>query len=376
MRSIGLALITMTLIVGCSKDGKSPAFNEIVIGEYASMTGSTATFGQSTHKGIQLALDEVNAVGLLGKKVKIITEDDQGKPEQAVNAVLKLIQRDHVVAVLGEVASSCSIAAAPVCQQNRIPMLSPSSTNPDVTKKGDFIFRACFIDPFQGLVMAKFATTTLKVKTAAIFADQRQDYSVGLAQFFKETFTRLGGQVVAEESYQTNDKEFRPQLINIRRAKPDVIFVPGYYTECALIAKQARELGITQPFLGGDGWDSEVTLQSGGAAVNGSYFSTHYSPDDPQPEVQHFVTKYRQRYGTTPDAMAVTGYDAAHLLFDAMKRAGSTSPETVCKALAATRDFPGVSGKITIDENRNARKDAVVLKIENGKFNFAERIAP
>ncbi len=377
------AAIVLIFAAGCSKSAKDsasssarPVSNEILIGEYGSLTGGTATFGQSTHKGIQIALNEINATGLLGKKVRLITEDDQGKPEQAVNAVLKLVQRDHVVAILGEVASSCSIAAGPICQQNKIPMLSPSSTNPDVTKKGDFIFRACFIDTFVGDVMAKFAINTLKVKTAAIFTDKKQDYSVGLAQFFKETFTRMGGQIVIEESYQSNDKEFKPQLANIRSAKPDIIFIPGYYTESALIAKQVRELGMTQPLLGGDGWDSEVTLKIGGAAVEGSYFCTHYSPEDPRPEVQRFVKKYREAYNETPDSFGVMGYDAAKLLFDAIARAGSADSRAIRNALAATRDFQGVSGKITIDENRNARKDAVVLKISGGKFNFAELVAP
>lgn len=372
-------LAAVVFLAGC---GGNSAPDEILIGEYGSMTGNTATFGQSTHKGIQIALEEINQSGLLGKKVRIITEDDQGKPEQAVNAVLKLIQQYHVVALLGEVASSCSIAAGPVCQQNRIPMLSPSSTNPDVTvdkKTGrvfDFIFRACFIDPFQGGVMAKFTVNTLKLKKAAMLTDHKQDYSVGLARFFKETFAGMGGQIVAEESYQTRDTEFKPQLTNIRAANPDVIFVPGYYTECALIAKQARELGITQPLLGGDGWDSEVTLKTGGAAVEGAYFSTHYSPDDPRPEVRHFVDKYRALHGAAPDSMAVTGYDAAQLLFDAIQRAGSTDPDAIRAALAATRDFQGVSGKITMDENHNARKSAVVLQIQEGRFKFVELVQP
>jgi len=357
--------------------GTKAADNDILIGEYGSLTGSTATFGQSTHKGIELAVDEVNAAGgVLGRKVRLITEDDAGKPEQAVNAVLKLIQLERVVAVLGEVASSRSMAAAPICQQNKIPMISPSSTNPDVTKKGDYIFRACFIDPFQGDVMARFVYNTLKVRTAAILTDRKNDYSVGLARFFKEKFTALGGKIVADESYQADDKEFKPQLTNIRAAKPDTIFVPGYYTECALIARQARELGIIVPLTGGDGWDSDVTVKNGGKAVEGCYFSTHYHRGDPRPEVQTFVKKFREKYGEVPDSMAVTGYDAANILFDSIRRAGKVDSTAIRDQIAQTTDFLGVSGKISIDADRNARKNLVVIKIENGEFKFADLVSP
>lgn len=371
---------------GCGKSptpassGAAPATtdSEILVGEYGSMTGDTATFGQSTHKGIQLAADELNAAGgLFGKKVRILLEDDQGQPNQATTAVLKLIERDQVVAVLGEVKSSCSIAAAPICQKYKIPMISPSSTNPEVTRKGDYIFRACFIDPFQGDVMARFAFNTLKARKVAVLTDKSADYSVGLAHFFKEKFTQLGGKIVADESYQAKDKEFKPQLTNIRAAHPDAIFVPGYYTECTLIALQARELGIQVPLLGGDGWDSDATLKNGGKAVEGCFFSNHYHQDDPRPEVQNFIERFKQRNnGEVPDAMAVTGYDAANILFDAMRRAGGTDPSKVRDQIAATKDFAGVSAKITIDAERNAQKSVVVLKIENGRYKFVELVSP
>ncbi|MDD2706533.1 MAG: ABC transporter substrate-binding protein [Verrucomicrobiae bacterium] len=362
-------------LIGCGKPGGDA--NTLLIGEYVSLSGNTATFGQSMRNAIDIAVDEVNGGGgLLGCQIKLIVEDDQSKPEQAVTAVLKLIQRDRVTAILGEVTSSCSIAAAPICQQNRIPMVSPSSTSPELTRKGDYIFRTCFIDPFQGAAMARFASQSLKAKTAAVFTDRKQDYSVGLAQFFKQTFQETGGKIVADEAYQSDDSEFRPQLTAIRAAKPEVIFVPGYYTQCVLIAKQARELGLTQPFLGGDGWDSDVTLKSGGKAVEPCYFSNHYSPEDPRPEVQAFVEKYRKRFGVTPDALAVTGYDGAHVLFDAIRRANSTDGAAIRDALAQTRDFKGVSSRITIDANRNASKELVVLKIEDGKFKFVESVKP
>jgi branched-chain amino acid transport system substrate-binding protein len=373
------ALVSVGLILSSCGPKQGPAeSNEIKIGEYGSLTGSTATFGQSTHKGITLAARELNAAGgLMGKQVKILTEDDQGKPEQAVSAVLKLIQSDRVIAVLGEVASSRSLAAAPVCQREKIPMISPSSTSPKVTEVGDYIFRACFIDPFQGAVMAKFAYNTLGLRKAAVFTDRKQDYSVGLATYFKNTFKELGGEIVAEESYQTDDKEFKPQLTNLRSKNPDGIFIPGYYTECALIARQARELGLKIPLMGGDGWDSDVTVKSGGEAVEGAFFSSHYHPDDPRPEVQNFIEKFKRDYnGEVPDSMAVTGYDAANILFDSIRRADSLDPKLIRDHIAQTKGFSGVSGSITIDENRNAVKSAVVLKIEKGQFKFVELVSP
>jgi len=352
--------------------------DEILIGEYGSLTGGTATFGTSTHEGVMLALDEINRDGgLLGKKVQVITEDDQSKPEEAVTAVLKLIKQNQVQAVIGEVASSRSLAAAPVCQSSKIPMVSPASTNPKVTEVGDYIFRACFIDPFQGSTMAKFAVKKLNAKRLAILTDKKNDYSVGLTDFFRDTVKKLGGEIVAEESYAEGDIEFKAQLTSIKAANPDAIYVPGYYTEAALIARQARELGITVPLLGGDGWDSPKTLEIGGQAVEGDYFTNHYSADEQRPGVQKFIADYRAKYGgKTPDAMAVLGYDAMKMMADAIRRAGSTDGPAVRDALAATKDFAGVSGSITMDANRNAEKNIVVLKIEDGRFRFVESIAP
>ena len=241
-----------------------------------------------------LALDEINANGgLLGKKVRVITEDNQSKPEESVTAVLKLIKQDQVSAVVGEVASSRTLAAAPTCQGNGIPLLSPASTNPKVTQVGDYIFRACFIDPFQGSTMAKFAVERLGAKRIAILTDTKNDYSVGLTQFFRETARKLGAEIVAEESYSEGDIEFKAQLTAIKADNPDVLFVPGYYTECALIARQARELGLTVPLLGGDGWDSPKTVEIGGKAVEGVYITNHYSAEDQRPEVQKFIADYR-----------------------------------------------------------------------------------
>jgi branched-chain amino acid transport system substrate-binding protein len=376
LRSLAWAAAAAVILpaLGC---GKGRTSDEIVIGEYGSLTGTTATFGISTDNGAKMAFDEINkAGGVLGKKLKILVEDDQSKPEEAATAVTKLINQNHVVAMIGEVSSSRSLAAAPVCQANAVPMVSPSSTNPRVTQIGDYIFRVCFIDPFQGSVMAKFAANTLKAKRVAILVDVRNDYSVGLQTFFRENFRQLGGQIVAEQSYSEGDSDFHAQLTQIKAVNPEAIYVPGYYTEVGTIARQARELGITAPLLGGDGWDSPKLFEIGGDALNGCYLSNHYSVDDPSPAVQKFVGDYKARYKQTPDALAALGYDAAKILADAMSRAGSAEGAKVRDALAATKDFPGVTGKITINKDRNAVKPAVVLKVENGKFVYVETVSP
>ncbi len=366
-------------ITGCNKpsNGGAAAGDVIKVGEFASLTGSEATFGQSSHQGTQMAVDDLNAAGgLLGKKIQLLTEDDQSQAGQPATVVRKLISRDGVVAILGEVASSKSLEAAPICQQNKIPMISPASTNPKVTEAGDYIFRVCFIDPFQGTVMANFARKTLKLKMAAVLTDVKSDYSLGLAKFFKEGFIADGGKIVTEQNYSGGDKDFNAQLTAIKAENPDGIFVPGYYTEVGLIALQARQLGITVPIFGGDGWESSSLVPIGGKALEGCYFSTHYSPEDTSPAVQAFVKRFRAQHQETPDAMAALGYDSAMILADAIKRAGSTDGAKVAAALAATKDFAGITGKITIDTNRNASKPAVILAIKDGQFNYVETIAP
>jgi branched-chain amino acid transport system substrate-binding protein len=353
------------------------AQDEIVIGEYASLTGGSASFGQSSHKGTALAIDEINAAGgVLGKKLKLVTEDDQSQAGQPATIVRKLIAQDKAVAVLGEVASSKSLEAAPICQQNKIPMISPASTNPKVTEVGDYIFRVCFIDPFQGTVMSKFAQSK-GWKNIAVLTDVKQDYSVGLAEFFIKDFKASGGQIVKEQKYSTGDKDFKPQLTSIKAAKPDAIFVPGYYAEVSLIAKQARLLGIKVPLLGGDGWVGDSLLKVAGNALDGSFFSCHFSSDDKSPVVQGFVEKFKAKYnGETPDDMAALGYDSAMILANAIKRAGTTEPEKLRAAIAETKDHQGITGKITLDAQRNANKPAVILTIGNGGFQFVETVAP
>jgi len=369
------AAASLLLLTSCgSESGKN--VSGITVGHVASMTGDTATFGRSADQGIRMAVEEINAGGgVLGQQLQVVTEDDRSVTEEARTAAQKLIQRDEVKALLGEVASSRSLAAAPEAQRAHVPMISPGSTNPKVTEVGDYIFRACFIDPFQGAVMARFAKDELHAKRLAILFDFKQDYSVGLADFFRDTVKKNGGEIVADERYTSGDIEFRAQLTTIRAANPDAIFVPGYYTELGLIAKQARELGITVPLLGGDGWDSEKTLEIGGDAVNGYFFSTHYAADSDNPRVQEFVKGFTAKYGATPDAMAALGYDTAGILADSLKRAGSTDAQKLRDAIAQTKNYEGVTGKITIDPKRNARKDAVVLKIDGGKFHYYRTVS-
>ncbi len=373
--TLAAVVLTLGAFTGCNKGGSS---TEIVVGEFASLTGKEATFGGSSHEGTQLAIEQLNAAGgVLGKKFKLITEDNQTKAGESATVVNKLISKDGAVAILGEVASSRSLEAAPICQSNGIPMISPSSTNPKVTETGNFIFRVCFIDPFQGTVMANFATNTLKAKKVAVFTDVKSDYSKGLAKYFKEGFTKAGGQIVSELDFNGGDKDFKGQLTTIKGANPDAVFVPGYYTDAALICIQAKEIGLNVPLFGGDGWESDTLTKLGKEAVEGNYFSTHYAPDVATDLSKKFVADYQKRYnGKLPDAMAALGYDSAMLLADAMKRAGSTDGAKVRDALAATKDFPAVAGNITINEKRDAVKSAVILKVDGGKFKFVETVNP
>jgi branched-chain amino acid transport system substrate-binding protein len=359
---------------GTSSNGS--AATEILIGHYASMTGSEATFGVSTDNGIKLAVKERNAAGgVQGKQIKLQTYDDQGKGQEATTAVTRLIQQDQVAAVIGEVASSRSLAGGPICQRYGVPMISPSSTNPDVTAIGDMIFRVCFIDPFQGFVGAKFAHENLKLSKAAVLYNRAQAYSSGLSQNFKDAFQSMGGQIVAEQAYGDGDNDFSAQLTAIREAQPDFIYVPGYYTEVVNIARQTRQLGLSVPLIGGDGWDSEE-LRNAGDSLNGCYFSNHYSHEDTRPEVQDFVSRYKAEFGKVPDGLAALGYDAARLLFDAMDRSTSLEGKDLAAAIAATKDFKGVTGTISIDPQRNATKDAVILEVVDGKPKYVATVSP
>jgi branched-chain amino acid transport system substrate-binding protein len=399
MRSALAAVLTSCalVVIGCEKKASAPppsptpgtatapsggatpgvSGDTILIGEVGSLTGSEATFGISTRNAIELAVREVNAAGgIKGKKVEVRVYDNQSKPEEAASAANRLINQDQVLLILGEVASSNSIAMAQKAQPAKVPMISNASTNPKVTEIGDYIFRVCFIDPFQGYVMAKFARDNLKFTKVAVLRDLGAAYSQGLADVFERKFTEMGGKIVAQETYTKGSTDFRSQLTAIKRAQPDGIYIPGYYNDIGLIARQARELGITAKLMGGDGWDSDKLFELGGAAVEGSYFSNHYSPDDPNPRIQKFIADYKAAFGSVPDSLAALGYDAAMVAFDAIKRAPSFDRAAVRDAIAATKNFPGVTGTITLDDKRNATKPAVVLEVGKGKTKYVATIAP
>lgn len=347
---------------------------DILIGHYGSLTGSEATFGQSTSNGIKLAISEINAAGgINGKMVKLVEYDTKGDAREAGAVVTRLVTADKVKVVIGEVASSLSLAGAPVCQSNGVPMITPSSTNPRVTQVGDYIFRVCFVDEFQGYVAAKFAVETKKAKRIAILQDQASAYSVGLADFFEKYLKQTGGEVTTRQSYNAGDQEFGPRLTAIRATNPDMIYVPGYYTDVANIAIQARKLGIKVPLLGGDGWDSAKLTEIGGQSIEGSFFSNHAAPDEPA--MVTFAAKYKDEYGAEPDALGALGYDAAMVAFDAIKRANSTDGKAIRDALKATA-YQGVTGAIAFDANRDTTKDAVIVELKGGKPVLAERIKP
>ena len=366
---LGATLVAITV--------RASAQDEIKIGELTSLTGPSASFGVCSRNGTALAIDRINEQGgVLGKKLKLIIHDDRSMPGEAATIARKLIFSEKVAAILGEVSSSKSLEAAPVCQENKTPMISPASTNPKVTQVGDYIFRVCFIDPFQGTVMGKFALSR-GFKRLAVLTDEKQDYCKGLAKCFVEYVSKNGGIIVKEQSYSTGDKDFRAQITSLRPSKPDAIFLPGYYTEVSLIARQARQLGLkSTPFLGGDGWVGEPLLKVAGNALDGSFYSSHFSTESPDPVIRNFLAAYREKFHAEPDDMAALGYDSAMILADAMKRAGTTEGARVRDAIAATRDFPGVTGKISIDAQRNATKPAVVQTIAAGKYKYVETILP
>jgi branched-chain amino acid transport system substrate-binding protein len=375
MKSYVLTAAVAAVLAGsflsCGKNSK-----EIIIGGVAPVTGEAATFGASTKNGFDLAIEEWNAKGgILGKQLKLAFGDDKGDPAEGATVFTKLIQQDKAVAVLGPVMSKVALAGAPICQAAQIPMMASTATNPKVTQVGDYVFRACFIDPFQGTVGALFAYNDLKTKKAACIFDVGNDYTKGLSEFFKAKYTALGGEVTAFEGHATGTTDFKAQLTKIIATKPELIYCSDYYNDAALIAKQARELGFKGPLLGGDGWDSPKLTEIGGAAVEGCFFTNHYAADDTRPVVQDFVKKYKAKFGAEPDALAVLAYDGANLMFDAIRRAGKTDGPAVRDALAAT-DMDVVSGHVKFDADRNPVKSAVIIEIKNGKEVYRATVNP
>jgi len=372
---IASVLVTTTALLTSSGCDRKP--DTIKLGEFASMTGKEAVFGQNVNKGTRLAIEESNAAGgVLGRTLELITEDDQSKPGESATVVKKLISRDKVVVILGEITSGRTLEAAPIAQAAKIPLISPGATNVEVTAKGNYIFRVCFIDDFQGTVMAKFARDTLQLKRVAILSSVSSAQSVGLAKYFRERFTSASTVIAAEQKYSEGEKDFRAQLTAIKAAGADGIFVPGYYAEAALICKQARDLGLTLPLLGVDGWESPDLLAIAGAAAEGCFLSTHFSPESKAPVVVAFNERYQKRWGISANALSVLGYDATMLAIDAIRRAGSTDGAEIRDALAATQDYPAVTGAITFDANRNPTKNAVVLTVKNGTFTFVQDVSP
>jgi len=378
MKLLSLAVclsLAVIFLVGC---GAPKAEEDVIkIGTVFEISGGNSALGKATLDGIKLAVKEANeSGGILGKKIVLINEDNKSEPAEGANATKKLVEQDKVTAILGSVASSAVLASAPIAQAAEVPWVAATATNPKVTEVGDYVFRVCFIDPFQGAVVAKFASEKLQAKKAAILVDMTSDYSKGLTEFFKESFTKAGGQIVIEEAYSQKDTDFNAQLTKIKGANPDVIFVPGYYAEVGLIAKQAKQLGLSQPLLGGDAWDSPKLYEIAGNAIDGCYFSNHYTSQDNSPTIKSFVEKYQVEYGQVPDAFGALGYESAVVLLDAIKRAGSTEGKAIRDALASTKDFPAVTGKLTLNEKRDAVKAAVILQIQKGKQVFIERVEP
>lgn len=367
MKKLVAAALTV-MVTGLMSAGAFAA-DKIKIGAVLPMTGSIATFGESTANGIKMAFDEVNKAGGVRKKqLELVIVDSKGESAESANAINRVISAERVTAIIGDVASSCTLAGAPIAQASGIPMITSTSTNVKVTQTGDYIFRACFIDDFQGEVMANFASKNLKATKVAMFTAISSDYSKGLSSFFKARFTKLGGKIVAEESYSEGDQDFSAQLTKIKAAKPDAIYVPGYYTEVASIARQASQLGLHVPLLGGDGFDSTKLYEIGGDAIVGSYFSNHYS-EEMSAKAKKFLADYKARYGKAPDALAALGYDAALIMANAVKKAKNESGAAIKDALAKT-NLEVVTGKIKFDSNRNPIKSAVVLKVEKGPGNY------
>lgn len=375
-----VTLLVAAVLTGCG----SSASKNIKIGVINEMTGGNATMGTSGANGAKMAIKEANAKGgVLGKQLEAVIADNKSEPSEAANAMTKLATQDKVVAVTGTFSSSNAIASSNVAEVSKLPYIAVGATNPKVTvdektgKVKDYTFRVCFIDPFQGTVGANFVLNTLKLNKAVMLVDSSSDYSKGLASFFKDAFVKGNGTVLAEEAYLQKDQDFKTILTKVKALNPEVIYLPGYYEEVGKIVKQARELGITVPIIGGDGWDSPKLVEIGtAAALDNTYFTNHYSVDDTSASSKAFVEAYKKEYGQAPDAMAVLSYDAVNVLIDAMKRANSAEPEKIREALAATKDFMAVTGATTLNATHDAVKSAVIIEMKDGKQMFKATVKP
>ncbi len=373
-RGVGaFAILALTAgLVSCSK-AKS---DEIVVGAFLSLSGSDSAFGIDTKNGMELALNEQNAAGgIKGKKIRIIYEDDRSLPSEASNKVRQLIDRDQVIAILGEVASSRTEPAALIANEKKTPLITPSATNVSITKNREYAFRVCFTDDQQGEVAARFVKETLKKNNAGLLFVAQDNYSSGLAQSFKMNFEKLGGKIVAEKGYQKSETNYTTYLESLKAQNPEVIFAPVYYNDMVQIARQAKASGIPgTTFVGGDGWDANELIKGAGAELDGAYFTNHYAPDVPWPNSQAFLKTYRESYKVEPTSMAAQGYDSAKVLFDAIGRAPETTREAVKNAIASTKEFQGATGSLTIDANHNANKPIVVVQIKDKAFKYSTQI--
>ena len=377
-------VLAVLLVAGLAAGCGGSSSKDIKIGVLDELTGGNATMGTSAANGAKMAIKEANAKGgVLGKQLQAVVADNKSEPSESANAMTKLVSQDRVAAVTGIFASSNAIATSSVAEATKVPFLAVGATNPKVTvdeksgKVKDYTFRVCFIDPFQGTVGANFTLNTLKMKKAVMLVDNSSDYSKGLASFFKDAFTKGGGAILAEEAYLQKDQDFKTILTKVKALNPEVIYVPGYYEEVGKIVKQARELGINVPIIGGDGWDSPKLAEiAGAAALNNTYFTNHYSVEDTNPVSQAFVEAYKKEYGQMPDAMAVLGYDAMNVLIDAIKRANSAEPEKIREALTATKDYPAITGATSLNATHDAVKSAVIIEMKDGKQMFKETVKP
>lgn len=384
-------MLTAGLMAGCggnqqgggsSGGGGGGGGDVIKVGANLELSGAVASYGQSIAEGVELAFEEMNKNGGIdGKKLELVKVDNKSEAAEATNGAIKLISQDKVTALIGSATSTNTIAQAQIVNDNQIPLITPSGTSETVTVKdgkvNEFVFRTCFIDPFQGTVAAKFALNDLKVKNAAVLIDSASDYSKGLAAAFKDEFAKGGGKIVAEEAYVAKDTDFRATLTRIKSANPEFLFLPGYYEEVGLIVKQARELGLNVPIMGADGWDSPKLVEiAGKEALNNTYITNHYSSGDPDPKIQEFVKAFQAKYNKAPDSFNALGYDTAYLLADAIKRAGSADPVKIKDALAQTKDLQLVTGTFTIDENHNPVKSAVILEYKDGQQQFKTKVNP
>lgn len=382
LTALVLGTVLAGLAAGCG--GGEKKADTIKVGANLEMTGGSASYGISSKNAIELAFKEINEKGgINGKQLELVVADNKSEAAEATNAMQKLVSQDNVVAVIGPNLSSSVIAASAINNSAKVLDIAPMATNPYVTvdqasgKTKDFNYRTCFIDPFQGTVMAKFATAELGVGNAAVLIDNSSDYAKGLAQFFKENFVKEGGAVTAEESYLQKDTDFKATLTKIKATNPDFLYVPGYYQEVGLIVKQARELGMNMPIAGGDGWDSAKMPEiAGAAALNNTYFSSLYSPEDSSDINKNFVAAYEKAYGQKPDVFAALSYDSALLVAEAIKNAGSIEPAKISEAMAKINGFSGVSGSVTFDDKHNPVKSAVILEYKDGAQSLKTKINP